>query len=311
MKYVYGPVPSRRLGRSLGIDPIPSKTCNYQCIYCQLGKTTNFTNERKDFFPLNAIILEIEEAIKENKDQFDYITFVGSGEPTLYKDLKDLILKVKKLSEKPICVITNGSLLYNEEVRNILMIADVVLPSLDAGNEELFIKINRPHPTIKFDEMIKGFIDFRKNYEGKFWIEVMLIKGINDSREELLEIKQKLDIIKPDRIDFNIPIRPPTENWVEMPDKTIISLLNEIFAEYNNIFFPEIGKFRFYSNNFEKELVAIIERHPMRLQQILETFSSENLTKTNILLRLEKLESQEKIKKIEYNNQIFYGLSEK
>lgn len=311
MKYVYGPVPSRRLGRSLGIDPIPSKTCNYQCIYCQLGKTTNFTNERKNFFPLNAIILEIEEAIKENKDQFDYITFVGSGEPTLYKDLKDLILKVKKLSEKPICVITNGSLLYNEEVRNILMIADVVLPSLDAGNEELFIKINRPHPTIKFDEMIKGFIDFRKNYEGKFWIEVMLIKGINDSKEKLLEIKQKLDIIKPDRIDFNIPIRPPTENWVEMPDKTIISLLNEIFAEYNNIFFPEIGKFRFYSNNFEKELVAIIERHPMRLQQILETFSSENLTKTNILLRLEKLESQEKIKKIEYNNQIFYGLSEK
>ncbi|MFX1407609.1 MAG: radical SAM protein [Promethearchaeota archaeon] len=310
MKYVYGPVPSRRLGRSLGIDPIPSKTCNYQCIYCQLGKTTHFTNKRENFFPIKAIISEIKEAVKKNKGLFDYITFVGSGEPTLYKDLKILIDEVKELSKKPICVITNGSLLYDEEVRQALMFADVILPSLDAGNEKLFIKINRPHPSLKFDEMIQGMIDFRNNYAGKFWIEVMLIKDVNDHKEELIEIKQIIDVIKPDRIDFNIPIRPPTEKWVKMPDKSIISLLNEIFGEYNNIFFPEIGKFKFYSKNFEKELIKIIERHPMRKEQILKTFSSEKFPKVKILLQLKKLESQNKVRKIEYNNQIFYGLAE-
>ncbi|MFW9938070.1 MAG: radical SAM protein [Candidatus Thorarchaeota archaeon] len=309
MKYIYGPVPSRRLGRSLGIDPIPSKTCNYQCIYCQLGKTTHFTNKRENFFPLKVIISEIKEAIKKNKGLFDYITFVGSGEPTLYKDLKVLIVEIKKLSKKPICVITNGSLLYDEEVRQALLLADVVLPSLDAGDEKLFIKVNRPHPSIKFNDMIEGFINFRNSYTGKFWIEVMLIKDVNDSKEVLIEIKRIIDVIKPDRIDFNIPIRPPTEKWVKMPDKSIISLLNEIFGEYNNIFFPEIGKFKFYSKNFEKELIKIIERHPMRKEQILETFSSEKFPKIKILSQLKKLESQNKVRKIEYNNQIFYGLA--
>jgi wyosine [tRNA(Phe)-imidazoG37] synthetase (radical SAM superfamily) len=309
MKYVYGPVPSRRLGKSLGIDPIPSKTCNYQCIYCQLGKTTHFTNNRENFFPIKAIILEIKKAINENKDLFDYITFVGSGEPTLYKDLKVLINKVKELSNRPICVITNGSLLYNEEVRETLMLADVILPSLDAGNEKLFIKINRPHPSIKFDEMIQGFIDFRNIYNGKFWIEVMLVEDVNDSKEELIEIKRIIDVIKPDRIDFNIPIRPPTEKWVKVPDKSILSLLNEIFGDYNNIFFPEIGKFKFYSKNFEKELTAIIERHPMRKEQILETFSGKKFPKSKILSQLKTLESQKKVKKIEYNNQIYYVLA--
>ena len=308
MKYVYGPIPSRRLGSSLGIDPIPSKTCNYQCIYCQLGRTTNFTNERKNFFPKNEIIAEMKTAIKQNESNIDYITFVGSGEPTLYRDLGALILKVKEFSKKPVCVITNGSLLYNLEIRNILMHADVVLPSLDAGDEKLFIRINRPHPSIKFDAMIQGFIAFRKNFKGKFWIEIMIMKGINDSKEELLKIKEKIDLINPDRIDINVQIRPPVEEWVKIPDKNIISLLNEIFGEYYDINFPEIGKFGFYSSDFEKEVLSIIERHPMRQEQILDTFSSNNFNKDEILLRLEDLESKKKIKKILYGQKIFWKL---
>jgi len=255
MKYIYGPVPSRRLGRSLGIDPIPSKTCNFQCIYCQLGKTTNFTNERKNYLPKNEIIAEMKEAIKKNEVNLDYITFVGSGEPTLYKDLNELILKAKQFSNKPICVITNGGLLYDKEVQNALMLADIVLPSLDAGDENSFIRINRPHPSIKYDSVIQGFIDFKKVFTGKFWIEIMIMKGINDSKEELLKIKKKIELIKPDRIDINVPIRPPTEKGVKIPDKTIISILNELFSEYNNINFPEIGKFGFYSLDFEREVL--------------------------------------------------------
>jgi len=308
MKYVYGPVPSRRLGNSLGIDRIPSKTCNYQCIYCQLGKTTNFTNERKDFYPKKEIIKEMEESINLNKNKFDYITFVGSGEPTLCKSLGELILKAKKLSKKPICIITNGSLFYREDVREELMFSDVVLPTLDAGDEKLFIKINRPHPSIKFEKMIQGYIDFRKEFSGKFWIEIMLMKGINDSKEELLKIKNKLDLIKPDRIDVNVPIRPPAESWVQIPDKNIISTLNDVFGEYNNINFPERGKFSVFSSNFEMELKKLLERHPMRQEQIFETFSSKKFNEQDILLQLNTLASQNKIKKVIYNNQPFWKL---
>ncbi|MFX1279173.1 MAG: radical SAM protein [Promethearchaeota archaeon] len=308
MKYVYGPVPSRRLGSSLGIDPIPSKTCNYQCIYCQLGKTTNFTNNRKNYFPKNEIINEMKEAIRQNGGKFDYITFVGSGEPTLYKDLKELIKKAKVLSNKPICVITNGSILYNKQVRNALLLADVVLPSLDAGDEKSFIKINRPHPSIKYNSVIQGLIDFKRIFRGKFWIEIMLMKGINDSKEDLLKIKKKIDLIMPERIDINVPIRPPSEVWVKIPDKNVISVLNELFKDYNNINFPETGKFGFYSSDFEKELLSIIERHPMRQTQILESFSSRKLNENQILKKLKQLEQQKKIEKVIYLNKTYWRL---
>jgi len=308
MKYIYGPVPSRRLGRSLGIDPIPSKTCNYQCIYCQLGKTTKFTNERRDFYPRDEIYKEMEESINQNKEKFDYITFVGSGEPTLCKSLGKLILKAKELSKKPICVITNGSLLYNDDVKDELIFSDVVLPTLDAGDEKLFIKINRPHPSIKYEKMIQGYIDFRKEFNGKFWIEVMVMKGINDSKEELVKIKYKLDLIKPDRIDINVPIRPPTESWVQIPDKNVIPILNDVFGEYNNINFPERGIFSVFSSNFEMELKTLLERHPMRQEQIFETFSSKKFTEHDLLVQLNTLATQNKIKQVIYNNQTFWKL---
>jgi len=308
MKYIYGPVPSRRLGNSLGIDPIPSKTCNYQCIYCQLGKTTNLTNERKDFSPKEDIIKEMEESINLHKSKLDYVTFVGSGEPTLYKSLGELILKAKELSQKPICVITNGSLLYERDVKDDLLISDVVLPTLDAGDEKLYIKINRPHPSIKFEKMIQGYIDFREEFKGKFWIEIMLMKGINDSKEELLKIKNKLDLIKPDRIDINVPIRPPTESWVQIPDKSVIPILNDVFGQYNNINFPERGKFSVFNSSFEIELNNLLERHPMRQEQIFETFCSKKFNEQDALLQLNTLASKNKIKKIIYNNQIFWKL---
>ena len=306
MKYCYGPVPSRRLGRSLGIDIIPSKTCNYQCIYCQLGKTNHFTNSKQDFFPKEEIIREIGEAITLNEQKTDYITFVGSGEPTLYKNLKDLILFVKDYTKKPICVITNGSLLFETEVQDALFLADVILPSLDAGDEHDFIKINRPHPDLNFSRIVEGMEDFRKKHEGKFWLEVMLMKGINDGRKSLMKIKKKIDAINPDRIDINVPIRPPTENWVSIPDKKTLPLLKEIFGDYYNMNYPEFGEFDVYSSNFKKEFLAIIERHPMRQDQIIETFSTPCFNEKDILNNLKSLESSQVIKKWVYNDQIFW-----
>ncbi len=308
MKYIYGPVPSRRLGYSLGIDPIPPKTCNYQCIYCQLGKTTNFTNSRKNYYPKNDIIAEMEQILKLNDNEIDYITFVGSGEPTLYKDLEELILKAKELSKKPVCVITNGSLLFQEDVQSSLMYSDLVIPSFDAGDEKLFKKINRPHPSINFTNLIQGLTNFKEIFEGQFWVEVMIMKGINDSKEELFKIKRNLDLINPDKIDINVPIRPPVEDWVKIPHVSIISILDEVFEDYSNINYPEKGKFSIHSTNFEKELLAILERHPMRQNQIIETFSSSIFNKERIISELENLSTKKKIKKIIYNEQIFWKI---
>jgi wyosine [tRNA(Phe)-imidazoG37] synthetase (radical SAM superfamily) len=308
MKFLYGPVPSRRLGQSLGVDPIPSKTCNYQCIYCQLGPTNHFTNQRKNYYPKDEILNELKEALLNETTDFDYLTFVGSGEPTLFKDLGDLISFAQQHTSKPICVITNGSLLSNEDVQSALLNVDVVLPTFDAGDKKTFRLINRPHPDILFEKLIDGFIKFRNRYEGQFWAEIMLVKDVNDSPEKLRKIKEKMDLIHPDRIDVNVPIRPPAEEWTEIPEKSVISSLNEIFIDYNNINFPEIGHFKYYSSDFEKELLSIIERHPMRENQILETFSSSNLSKDEIQKKLKIMEQENKIIPIIYQEKKFWKL---
>jgi wyosine [tRNA(Phe)-imidazoG37] synthetase (radical SAM superfamily) len=310
MKYLYGPVPSRRLGRSLGIDPLPSKTCNYQCIYCQLGRTNNFTNTRKNYYPKQEIYSELEDGIIKNKGKFDFITFVGSGEPLLYKDLGDLISKAKDLSNKPVCVITNGSILYKEEIQMELIDShlDVILPTLDAGNEKTFIKVNRPHPSINYDKMLNGLVNFNKRFPGKFWLEVMLVEGVNDTKADLIQIKEKIELLNPDRIDINVPIRPPAEDWVKIPDKSVYDLIKSIFGDVSNINFPEKGKFSTHSEDFELELLKIIERHPMSEEQIIETFISEKFPKRIILQKLSELERKKIIKKTLYQEKIFWKL---
>ena len=306
MNYAYGPVPSRRLGRSIGIDPLLPKTCNYQCVYCQLGKTTHFTNTRANFFSIEDIVADMEILISANRNKFDFVTFVGSGEPTLYKDIGVLIQKAKDLTDKQVCVITNGSLLYINEVADALMKTDVVMPSLDAGNEKDFIKINRPHPGIKYDSMLQGLIDFKNRFSGYFWLEVMLVKGLNDTYEKLIEIKRKIDLIQPDRVDINVPIRPPTEDWVEIPNDVVYERIKEIFVDYSNINFPEKGTFEHSHGDFEEELLRIITRHPMREKQIIRTFSNSNFTEKIILQKLAELESKNIILKKIYNKETFW-----
>ncbi len=223
MSIVYGPVPSRRLGRSLGVSPIPFKTCNYSCVYCQLGRTTHMTIQRKDFFPPEELLNEIKRAIEaENShrhSEIDFVTFVGEGEPTLCKSLGWLIRKTKEIADIPIAVDTNGSLLYRKDVRDDISQADVVMPSLDAGTAETFRKINRPHRGIVFEAVVEGMGKFRQEYDGEIWVEVMLVKGLNDSEEELEAIKSRLSPLEPNRTYINVPIRPPAEPWAVSPDK--------------------------------------------------------------------------------------------
>ena len=184
MTYVFGPVPSRRLGQSLGIDPIPQKTCNWNCVYCQLGRSTPMTNERREYIPPDAILAEVTQALRSHSPgEIDWVTFVGSGEPTLHSGLGEMIRRVKACTSLPVAVITNGALLYLPEVRADLVLADAVLPTLDAGSADLYRKINRPWPELTFERVVDGLLAFRADYTGKLWVEVMLVRGMNDSED--------------------------------------------------------------------------------------------------------------------------------
>ena len=168
--HVFGPVPSRRLGRSLGIDLVPFKICTYNCIYCQLGPTTNLTLERKEWVPFDKVIEEAREKIR-SADGIDYITFSGSGEPTLHSRIGELIREFKRLSSIPVAVLTNGSLLWQKDVQDDLLEADLVIPSLDAPDRGLFRHVNRPHPDLAFDQVVEGLVKFRERYHGRIWLE--------------------------------------------------------------------------------------------------------------------------------------------
>lgn len=265
-KYIFGPVPSRRLGLSLGISPIPPKYCNYSCIYCQLGRTMHLTNKRETYFKLDAIIEEFKEYLKE-EFEFDVVTIVGEGEPTLYSRLGELIAELKKLTDKPIAVITNGALLYKKDLREELMNSDIVLPSLDACDEAQFRKINRPFRTIEFEEVLDSLRAFSKVFKGQLWLETMLMKDINDDVDSLLKLKDILDTIQYDRLYINVPVRPPAERFVEEPSKENVEMAVEILG---GISIDQLASEGFYSEISDdyKAIKSIIKRHPMNQFEI-------------------------------------------
>lgn len=277
MKYVFGPVPSRRLGQSLGIDTIPLKTCNWNCVYCQLGRTIPVTNERKEYYPREEIVVEVRQALAgHDPGEIDWVTFVGSGEPTLHSEMGWLIRQVKAFTKLPVAVITNGALLYRPEVRQELMPADAVMPTLDAGAAGLYRRINRPHPDVTFERMVDGLIAFSAAYEGKLWPEVMLVHGLNDTEEALRAIAAIFRRIEPDEIHISLPTRPPAETWVEPADEEGLIRAQAILGTIARVIHPAHGTFDLsgYGDGIEgltDAVVGIITRHPMSEEDVLET----------------------------------------
>jgi len=216
MRYVYGPVPSRRLGRSLGVSPIPHKTCTCGCVYCQLGRTNDLTIVRRRFFPPDDIIAEVGDAL--GRSGVDTVTFAGDGEPTLSSDLGLLVREVKARWGKRVAVITNGTLLQDPRVREELMAADVLLVSLDAGTAPLWRRIKRPHPDLAWGRVLKGIADIVPNYDGELRLEVMLVRGLNDTDSALRDLWVVLDVIGADHVDLLVPTRPPAEPWAGPPE---------------------------------------------------------------------------------------------
>ena len=272
MKYVFGPVPSRRLGQSLGIDTIPLKTCNWNCVYCQLGRTRPLTNERKDYIPSEDILAEVKSALaSQSPHKIDWITFVGSGEPTLHSGIGYLINEVKALTNIPVAVITNGSLFHRPEVRAELSAADVVMPSLDAGNANLYRRLNRPHGQATFERLVDGLIAFSDEYQGKLWVELMLIEGWNDCESVLREIADILKRVQPDEVHLLLPTRPPAEPWVRPTDDDGLLRARAILGEVAKVVHPASGIFDLTgANSLSEAIIGIITRHPMHENDLID-----------------------------------------
>jgi len=236
-RIVFGPVPSRRLGQSLGINNIPPKICSYSCLYCQIGRTFNISTERKEFYPVGKIVGETEKILgilKERNEKVDYLTFVPDGEPTLDLNLGREIKELKKFGIK-IAVITNASLLSNASIRSEIINADLIVPSLDAVTQERFIKIDRPHNGIMVEDIINGLILLRREFKGRIWLEVMLVKGVNDDIRHIRRLKEAVDMINPDKIQINSPVRTASEAGVSIVSMAKLKKIKDILGEKSEI----------------------------------------------------------------------------
>ncbi|MCD6232744.1 radical SAM protein [Candidatus Aerophobetes bacterium] len=304
MSQIFGPVPSRRLGFSLGIDPIPFKTCTLDCIYCQLGRTTHKTVERKEYVHSNQILKELEKFLKEKK-KIDYITFSGSGEPTLNSNIRKMITEIKKMTSIPIAILTNGTLLSHSQVREDLLEADLVIPSLDAISEKVFKEVNRPHPLLKIDEVISGIINFSKEFKGKIWLEIMLVKRINDSLKEMRKVAEIIKEMKLNKIQLNTVIRPPAENFAQALNikdlERIRGILGkekcEIIAKF------EGNRQKAYKKDIEEEILRTLKRRPLTVEDL---SSFLGLHQNEVIKYITVLEEKEKIKSQFHRGQRYY-----
>ena len=207
MSHLFGPVPSRRLGLSLGVDLVPPKTCTFDCLYCEVGRTTDLTIERRRY-RVAEIIEELTAYLEKPPGPLDYVTLAGSGEPTLNLGIGEIIAAVKNLTTTPVALLTNGSLFSLPEVRAAVARADVILPSLDAGRDATFRRINRPHPGLSLSLVVSGLAALRREFTGQVWLEILVLKGINDQEEELTALKALLQEVAPDKVQLNTAVRP-------------------------------------------------------------------------------------------------------
>ena len=304
-EYLYGPVPSRRLGRSLGIDLVPHKTCTYDCIYCQLGNTTHKTVERRDYVPVENILSELKEKLAAGIS-CDYITLAGSGEPTLHASLGEIIRKIKEMTEIPVSVITNGSLLDLKEVREALFRADLVVPSLDAGDAALFEYVNRPHEAIVFERMAEGIVEFAKRYTGRLWLEVLLVSGVTGLAPEVKKIASWAEKIGAERIQLNTVSRPTCEDFACAVDPKQMKTLAGLFAGTVDILEnapPAAETPEAATDATEADILNLLGRRPCTLEGVALGL---NLHPHDAAKRLEKLLREKNIASHRNGRTVFY-----
>ncbi len=304
---VFGTVPSRRLGCSLGINNIPPKICTYSCVYCQLGRTSTMTMERSTFYQPEDLQNQVEERVRASEEcgqTIDYLTFVPDGEPTLDLNLGPLIEMLRPLGYK-IAVITNASLLWQEGVREALKAADWVSLKVDAADEALWRRIDRPLRGLNHQKVVEGILRFAREYRGELVTETMLVGGMNDGEEALKGIASLLTRISPARSYLSVPIRPPAEPWVGPPsEEAVVSAFHllggavekiELLTAYEGNLFRPLG-------DMEEEILSITSVHPMREDAVRALLASASLGWDLV----EQLLKEGLLREIEYQGRRFY-----
>jgi len=301
--HTYGPVPSRRLGYSLGVDIAPYKTCTLDCIYCQLGPTTKKTVRRSSFFEEEEILAQIRSALSSSP-RIDFITFSGSGEPTLNKTLGLLIREIKKTSDIPVAVLTNSTLLTRAEVRKDLWAADLVVPSLDAATQEVFRRLNHPHPSLSVDAVIRGLIQFRRQFKGKIWLEILLVRGVNDSPAHLRKLREAAEKIHPDRIHLNTVVRPPAQRTARPLSLEEMRRAKAFFGKKAEIVAPfDRSEPAATQAGTEEAVMAAVRRRPMTLPDLAAVLGRH----PNELLKvLDLLLKEKSIRIVHFKGEKFY-----
>jgi len=304
----FGPVPSRRLGSSLGINNIPAKVCSYSCIYCQLGRTLERGSERKAFYAPEAVFKDVERRFREVKaegERVDYLTFVPDGEPTLDENLGFEIDLLRELGV-PIAILTNSSLVWREDVREDLLKLDLVSLKVDAVNEGVWRRINRPEKSLKLEDILDGILEFSKKFKGKLITETMLVEGV-EYGEEFEKIAEFLSRVKPDKAYVAIPTRPPAESWVKPAREETV---NKAFQEFSKRLGE--GKVEYLigyegeafssTGDLEENLLSITSVHPMREEGVKRLLKRANADWTAV----ERLLAEGKLIELEYESHIYY-----
>ena len=303
----FGPIPSRRLGRSLGINNIPPKVCTYSCVYCQIGKTSNMKIQLQSFYSPSQIFYEVQEKVEKSREKgesIDYLTFVPDGEPTLDINLGKEIKLIKSLGIK-IAVITNASLVDQKQVRENLKEVDLVSLKVDSVEEEIWRKVNHPQRSLCLKSILEGMLKFSESFRGKIITETMLIKNVNDNSQHIKKVADFLVKLKPNRSYLSLPIRPPAEKWVQAPSEEVVNHSYYIFKEKIDKVECLIGyegnAFAF-TGEVEEDILSITSVHPMR-EEALKDFLKRAKSDWSTIL---KLINKGQLVETEYEGNKFY-----
>jgi len=287
-KYLYGPVPSRRLGRSLGVDIVGFKTCTLDCIYCQLGKTTCKTLQRKEYVLVDDVLAELKRLLDAGL-KADYITLGGSGEPTLHSGIGRLIAGIKKITAIPVALLTNGTLFYISQVRTDCAAADVILPSLDAGDEKTFDKVNRPHEQITFARLVDGLCALREEYKGQIWLEVFCIEHFNTDKRQLAKIAEAIKRIRPDKVHLNTAVRPTAEpDVVKVAAEKLATIARQLGSNCEVIADFVSSRCAKATDEISQTLFSMLKRRPCSLNDICSALGLDSKDATGVLEDLER-----------------------
>jgi len=263
-RHVYGPVPSRRLGRSLGIDLVPLKACSYDCVYCQLGRTTHKTVRRRDWVDPAQVVAQVRDQMDTKPD---IITIAGSGEPTLAQGIGEVIAGIKESTDIPVAVLTNGSLLGLPALQRELASADVVIPSLDAPDERLFQLVNRQHRSLRLEDVVGGLVAFRESYRGQLWLEVLLLGGVTGIPEEVARLATLAERIAPDRIQLNTVVRPPAESFAQAVPFDRLQEYAAMFTPHAEVIAPAVQSMAGFAAS-RADVMALVSRRPCNVADI-------------------------------------------